>query len=134
MSISLELHALRVVLDNLNTHNPAALYETFPASEASWILRRLEFHYTPKHARSVESSRARNLRAFSPVFKPSPSQYIFDGCDGRLILRLSTLRQFQRHDNLHRLKAESVLVCIFKKNSCPFSSGLAVAIAPQKLG
>lgn len=40
---------IRVVLDNLNTHTPAALYDAFPAEEARRILRRLEFHYTPKH-------------------------------------------------------------------------------------
>ncbi len=40
---------IRVVLDNLNTHNPAALYATFPPAEARRILERLEFHYTPKH-------------------------------------------------------------------------------------
>lgn len=38
-----------VILDNLNTHKPAALYETFPPDEANRILRRLTFHYTPKH-------------------------------------------------------------------------------------
>ena len=38
-----------VVLDNLNTHTPAALYETFPPAEAKRILDHLEFHYTPKH-------------------------------------------------------------------------------------
>jgi transposase len=41
---------VRVVLDNLSTHSPGALYETFPAPEAHRILRRIEFHYTPKHA------------------------------------------------------------------------------------
>ena len=42
---------IRVVMDNLSTHNPGALCETFPASEAHRILQqRLEFHYTPKHA------------------------------------------------------------------------------------
>jgi transposase len=41
---------LRVVLDNLSTHSAGALYDTFPASEARRLLRRLEFHYTPKHA------------------------------------------------------------------------------------
>jgi hypothetical protein len=40
---------IRVVLDNLNTHSPAALYDTFPAAEARRILRKLEFHFTPKH-------------------------------------------------------------------------------------
>jgi hypothetical protein len=38
-----------VVLDNLNTHTPAALYATFPPAEACRILRRLDFHDTPKH-------------------------------------------------------------------------------------
>jgi transposase len=41
---------IRVVLDNLNTHTPAALYEAFEPAEARRILRKLEFHYTPKHA------------------------------------------------------------------------------------
>ena len=41
---------IRVVLDNLSTHSSGALYETFPAPEAHRLLRRLEFHYTPKHA------------------------------------------------------------------------------------
>ncbi len=41
---------VRIVLDNLSTHTAGALYETFPAPEAHRILRRLEFHYTPKHA------------------------------------------------------------------------------------
>lgn len=38
-----------VVLDNLNTHNGASLYETFEPAEARRILERLELHYTPKH-------------------------------------------------------------------------------------
>ena len=38
------------MLDNLSTHTPAALYEAFPPEEARRVLRRLEFHYTPKHA------------------------------------------------------------------------------------
>ena len=40
---------VRVVLDNLNTHRMASLYETFPPAEARRIVKRLEFHYTPKH-------------------------------------------------------------------------------------
>ena len=44
-----EAEVLRVVMDNLNTHRPASLYETFPAAEARRIAKRLEFHYTPKH-------------------------------------------------------------------------------------
>jgi len=41
---------VRVVMDNLSTHTASAVYQTFPAAEARRILRRLEFHYTPKHA------------------------------------------------------------------------------------
>ena len=66
-----ETPVVRVVMDNLNTHRPASLYETFPAAEARRIAptrrsrrqrtlivrrpclprsaKRLEFHYTPKH-------------------------------------------------------------------------------------
>ena len=40
---------VRVVLDNLNTHRAASLYETFAPKEARRITRKLEFHYTPKH-------------------------------------------------------------------------------------
>ena len=41
---------IRVVQDNLSTHSAGALYQAFPPAEARQILRRLEFHYTPKHA------------------------------------------------------------------------------------
>jgi len=44
-----EAEKIRVVLDNLNTHKPASLYEAFPPAEARRILTQLEFHYTPKH-------------------------------------------------------------------------------------
>ena len=44
-----EAEVVRVVLDNLNTHRPASLYQTFVPAEARRIVRRLEFHYTPKH-------------------------------------------------------------------------------------
>jgi hypothetical protein len=38
-----------LVLDNLNTHVGAALYETFPPAEARRLRSKLELHYTPKH-------------------------------------------------------------------------------------
>ena len=38
-----------MVLDNLNTHKPASLYQTFPPKEARRVIKRLEFHHTPKH-------------------------------------------------------------------------------------
>jgi len=40
---------IRVVLDNLSTHSPAALYQTFPPEKAKEMTRKLEFHYTPVH-------------------------------------------------------------------------------------
>lgn len=40
---------IHIVLDNLNTHSPSTLYEILPPQEARNIVRRLEFHYTPKH-------------------------------------------------------------------------------------
>ncbi len=41
---------IRLVVDNLNIHTPAALYEVFAPQEARRIVQKLEFHYTPKHA------------------------------------------------------------------------------------
>lgn len=43
------VNLIRVVVDNLNTHTPAALDETFAPVEARRITRKLEFHYTPQH-------------------------------------------------------------------------------------
>ena len=40
---------IRLVMDNLNTHKPSALYETFTPEEAKRIWDRFEFIYTPKH-------------------------------------------------------------------------------------
>ena len=40
---------VRMVMDNLNTHNVAALYETFEPKEARRLAERLDIHYTPKH-------------------------------------------------------------------------------------
>jgi len=40
---------IHLVLDNLNTHSPTSLYETFPPEEARRIVKKLVFHYTPKH-------------------------------------------------------------------------------------
>jgi transposase len=45
-----DANTIRVVQDNLSTHTGGALYQAFPPAEARRILRRLQFHYTPKHA------------------------------------------------------------------------------------
>jgi hypothetical protein len=44
-----EINKIVLVMDNLNTHTGASLYEAFPPAEARRLLERLEMHYTPKH-------------------------------------------------------------------------------------
>jgi hypothetical protein len=44
-----EAEVIRVVMDHLNTHQPASLYEAFAPAEARRLLKKLEFPYTPKH-------------------------------------------------------------------------------------
>lgn len=43
------LKKIVLVMDNLNTHSIASLYQTFEPSEAFRLASRLEIHYTPKH-------------------------------------------------------------------------------------
>ena len=45
-----EAEKIRVVLDNLNTHNASAFYEAFPAEEAFRLAQKFEFYYTPPKA------------------------------------------------------------------------------------
>jgi hypothetical protein len=66
---------IRVVLDNLGTHKPAALYEAFPPKEARRILKKLEFHFTPKHGSWLDMAEI-ELSAFSRSLKlhiPDPT-------------------------------------------------------------
>jgi hypothetical protein len=44
-------HVEKVILicDNLNTHTRGAFYEAFPAEKARELVKKIEFHYTPKH-------------------------------------------------------------------------------------
>ncbi len=44
-----EAEIIVLVQDNLNTHSPASLYETFAPAEAQRLVARFEWHYTPKH-------------------------------------------------------------------------------------
>lgn len=44
-----EAERIVLVMDNLNTHTPTALYEAFPPAEAKRLADKLELHYTPKH-------------------------------------------------------------------------------------
>ena len=68
-----EAEIIRVVLDNLGPHKPAALYETFPPEEARRIVKKLEFHYTPKHGSWLNMAEielsvyARSLKTHIPI-------------------------------------------------------------------
>ena len=44
-----EASKVRLIMDNLNTHNIASLYEAFEPAEARRLAERLDIHYTPKH-------------------------------------------------------------------------------------
>lgn len=45
-----DAEVVRLVMDNLNTHSLGSLYEAFEPAEARRLAKRLEIHYTPKHA------------------------------------------------------------------------------------
>ena len=53
-------NAQKIILmqDNLSTHKPASLYETFPAAEARRLVERFEWHYTPKHGSWLDMAEA----------------------------------------------------------------------------
>ena len=59
---------IRVVMDNLGTHNPVSLYEAFPPQEARRILKKLEFHFTPKHGSWLDMAEI-ELSVFSRKLK-----------------------------------------------------------------
>src|SRR5215472_11982107 len=65
---------LRLVQDNLNTHTPASLYETFPPAEARRILQRLEFHYTRHPRQLVEYGRDRDRHPAAQRPRPTPAR------------------------------------------------------------
>ena len=59
---------IRVVMDNLGTHKPASLYKAFPPQEARRILKKLEFHFTPKHGSWLDMAEI-ELSVFSRKLK-----------------------------------------------------------------
>ena len=71
-----EAEKIRLVVDNLNTHKIASLYEAFEPEEARRLAKRLEIHYTPKHGSwlniaeielSVLTSQCLNKRYISDI-------------------------------------------------------------------
>ena len=66
-----EAEVMRVVLDNLNTHKPAALYDAFAPAEARRIVKKLAWHSTPKHGSWFEYGRNRIEHLATPMSRPS---------------------------------------------------------------
>ena len=61
---------ITLVMDNLNTHRPGALYETFEPAEAKALWDRFEFVHTPKARQLAERRRGRTQRHDPPVPQP----------------------------------------------------------------
>jgi transposase len=93
-------HAEKVVLvmDNLNTHTIASLYETFPAKEALEMAQRLEVHFTPKHGSWLNMAEI-ELSALT-------SQCLNRRIDNLPKLR-KEIRAWQRDRNRNRKKRET---------------------------
>jgi hypothetical protein len=84
------------VQDNLNTHNPASLYEAFTASEARRLVESFEWHYTPKHGSRLN-------------MPESELAILFSQCIDRRIRRRSLERQVTAwlgDRNIHNVKAD----------------------------
>lgn len=87
---------VHLVMDNLNTHGGASLYEAFEPQEAHRLLSRLQFHYTPKHGSWLNMAEI-ELSVLSRQ------------CLNRRIANLAALRQevdaWQTSRNQHKAKA-----------------------------
>jgi hypothetical protein len=85
--------ATRVLLiqDNLNTHNPAFLYEVFEPTEAKRILDKLEFHFTPKHGSWLNMAEIE----FSVLSRQCLDRRIGD--EGSLVQEISTWQDKRNH-------------------------------------
>ena len=57
---------ITLVMDNLNTHRPGALYEAFPPAEAKALWDRFEFVYTPKHGSWLNVAEVELVRSQDP--------------------------------------------------------------------
>ena len=118
-----EATVIRVVLDNLNTHKIASLYEAFEPAEARRIARKLEFHFTPKHGSwlnmaEIESSGLYSNNASTVVSptKPRSSEKSRPGNisamqSKRLLIGafLSPMRARNSNVSIHHFQRDKVL-------------------------
>jgi hypothetical protein len=82
-------------MDQLHTHKPASLYETFEPAEARRILKRLEFHHPPKHGRWLNMAESE----FSGLSRQCLDRRIPD--EATLIREL---RAYEAHRNVAKAK------------------------------
>src|SRR5665213_2655548 len=86
-----------LVQDNLSTHMPASLYTAFPAAEARRLVKRFEWHYTPKHGSWLDMAE-------------SELGVLSSQCLSRRIPDKQTLETevaaWQHHRNKHNAKAD----------------------------
>ncbi len=92
---------IRVVLDHLSTHSPAAFYQTFLAAEARRLTQRFEFHYTPPACRLAQCGRSRVRSARAPVPHPPPGDARAGRRGDRRIEGRPQCRRRDRHVALH---------------------------------
>ena len=71
-----------LVMDNLNTHSPASLYEAFPPAEAKRLADKLEIHYTPKHGSWLNMAEIELSVLAAPVPGPAARRPRDDGAGG----------------------------------------------------
>jgi transposase len=95
---------IRVVLDNLSTHSVGAFYQTFPADEARRLLRRIEFHYVPKHTSWAQHGRDRDRRARKPMSRSPHRKLLTPGRGGRRLGEAAQCRPRSRQLELHNRK------------------------------
>ena len=74
-----EAERIVLVMDNLNTHTPASLYEAFDPTEARRLANKLEIHYTPKSTVALAQHGQDRAQRAQPGYSPSLPQ---DGREG----------------------------------------------------
>jgi hypothetical protein len=98
-----------LVLDQLNTHRPASLYQAFPPAEAWRLLEKLEWHYTPTHGSWLNAAEVEwSVLARQCLARRIPDQATLEGevaawVAARNAERLTTSWQFTKEDARQRL-------------------------------
>jgi len=81
-----EAERIRLVVDNLNTHSPAAFYENFSAQEARRMSKKIEFVYTPKHGSWLNMVEIELYLAGEAMLKAASARYADARAGGRSVV------------------------------------------------